>query len=397
MNSRIPAILVVDDEAPVREYLREVLSPICDRVSVASNMGEAIRCMDERVHDVVLADICMPGSGGMDLLQLALHLNWDCNVVLMTGHARLEHVVMSVRLQAADFILKPFTQDTLTGAVQRAYNKLLINRQKRAEREVLSSGLIERTQELEFAHRSLRRSYRTTLETLVATLEAREYETYAHSFRVRAYAIHLARSMGYPQDQLTKLAYAALLHDIGKIAVSDSILLKPGPLTPQEFQVLKSHPAIGERIVSRMGFLQDASKIVRHHHERWDGLGYPDGLAGVDIPIGARLFAVADTLDAMTSTRCYRGALSLADARAEIKKNSGRQFDPAIAGLVPQVPDLTWRELRARADADAQAAIIPEDPIPGRPSEPPPPLPITVSSKTALPGSALPEEPSGSL
>jgi response regulator RpfG family c-di-GMP phosphodiesterase len=142
--------------------------------------------------------------------------------------------------------------------------------------------------------------------------------------------------------------------------VPDSVLLKPGPLTAAEFELLKVHSAVGERIVSRMGFLSGAAKIIRHHHERWDGKGYPDGLAGTAIPFGSRLFAVADTIDAMTSRRCYRGALTIDDARAELLRCSGTQFDPDVVITAVKIPDQTWKELRGAADTDAQSAIIPE-------------------------------------
>jgi cyclic di-GMP phosphodiesterase len=276
----------------------------------------------------------------------------------MTGHASIEQIVSSVKLHAADFLLKPFTLDALFRSVSGAYERLVCSRQQLSERYSLASGLRERTEQLEAARLSLRDSYRSALETLVATLEAREPQTYAHSFRVRSYALHLARLMNYPEAVLPRLASAAVLHDIGKIAVSDSVLLKPGPLTKAEFEVLKIHSEVGERIVRRMGFMNGAAKIIRHHHEHFDGRGYPDGLVGPQIPFGSRLFAVADTLDAMTSNRCYRNALSLDAARTEIIRCAGTQFDPAIAETFGSIAPSTWAELRAEADHDARAAII---------------------------------------
>lgn len=356
----IPRILVVDDEQPIREYLQEALQPISQEICLAEDLWQAMRCMESHPHDVMLSDICLPGSTGINLLELSQNLRWDCAVILMTGHASLDQVVNGVRLQAADFLLKPFSMDTLLAAVNRAYEKLQLLRQSKSDRERLANGLRRRTEELEITRQTLRDSYRSALETLVATLEAREHETYAHSFRVRAYALHLAGIINYPTAGLQRLAYAALLHDIGKIAVPDTVLLKPGPLNVAEFELLKIHSAVGERIVSRMGFLSGAAKIIRHHHERWDGKGYPDGLVGNQIPFGSRLFAVADTIDAMTSKRCYRGALTLDDARAELLRCTGTQFDPEVVIQAVRVADETWKELRHSADADAQSAIIPE-------------------------------------
>ena len=358
MKVRVPAILVVDDEQPVRDFLEEALQPMAEHLCLASDLRQAMQCMETHPHDILLADICMPGCSGMDLLALSCQLRWDCAVILMTGHASMDQVVNGVRLQASDFLLKPFTLETLSAAVERAFAILLGRRRLRVEQEELSSGLRERTNQLELARHTLRVTYRCALETLIATLEERESETCAHSFRVRAYALHLARKIDYPLERVPELAYAALLHDIGKIAISDSILLKPGPLTRDEFELLKAHSVVGERIVSRMGFLNGAPKIIRHHHERWDGKGYPDGLHGETIPVESRLFAVADTVDAMTSTRCYRSALTFSDARAEIIRCAGTQFDPAIAAVAGEVSNEEWKELKYHADADWQAAIL---------------------------------------
>ncbi|HVZ19069.1 MAG TPA: HD-GYP domain-containing protein [Terriglobales bacterium] len=238
--------------------------------------------------------------------------------------------------------------------------KVLVIDDEPQVREFLVEALRSRTEQLEFTRHLLNDSYRSALETVVATLEAREKETYAHSFRVRAYALHLARSMKYPAADLPRLAHAALLHDVGKVAVPDAILLKPGPLNAKEFELLKSHAVVGERIVNRMGFLAGAGKVIRHHHERWDGRGYPDGIGGCEIPFGSRLFAVADTLDAMTSHRCYRDALTIQDAYDEIHRCTGTQFDPEVAQAFLDVPPETWLRLQREADRDANAAIIPD-------------------------------------
>ena len=359
-----PKVLVVDDERPIREYLAEALAPYCSEIRCVDSLHGVLQAAETDGFDILIADVYMPGASGLDLLALSHQLHWDCAVILMTGHAELDHLVASVRLHAADFLLKPFGIDTLCHSLRKSYDKLLLARQHRAEREVLTAGLRKRTEQLEFTQHLLNDSCRSALETLVATLEAREPETYAHSFRVRAYALHLAAAMKYPVADLPRLAHAALLHDLGKLAVSDAVLLKPGPLDSHEFEVLKSHSAVGERIVNRIGFLAGAGKIIRHHHERWDGRGYPDGIAGTEIPLGSRLFAVADTLDAMTSNRCYRRALALEDARKEISRCAGTQFDPAIADVFMKISGDWWRGLRSQADRDAQAAIIPDVNLP---------------------------------
>src|SRR5258708_14001755 len=173
-------------------------------------------------------------------------------------------------------------------------------------RHTLEQSLQRRTLDLEHALNYLETNYAATLNSLVTALDAREQETCAHSFRVRAYTAHLARLAGYPPSLLPQLENAALLHDIGKIAISDTILLKQGKLTEEEFLIMKQHTWLGQEMLQKITFLQPASKIIRHHHERFDGTGYPDQLAGDHIPLGSRIFPFADTLDPMTSDRCYR-------------------------------------------------------------------------------------------
>ncbi len=358
MTESVPQLLIVDDEPPVREFLAEALEPCCARINSADSLHTALKAFESERYDVLLADICMPGGTGIDLLAVAQQLNWDCSVILMTGHAEMEQVVAGVRLHAADFLLKPFSLDTLQHSVAQSFQKLQTTRAKRIEHDLLSSGLRERTEQLQVARYQIDNSQRSALESLVATLEAREHDTYAHSFRVRAYALHLATALGYPPQHMPLFSYAALLHDIGKVAVSDVILLKPGPLNAKEFESLKTHPVVGERIVDRMGFLHGAGEIIRHHHARWDGRGYPDAISGASIPLASRLFAVADTLDAITSDRCYRRALPIADARREIERCSGTQFDPTVVRAFSKISDTVWRQLRQQADDDAAAATV---------------------------------------
>jgi HD-GYP domain-containing protein (c-di-GMP phosphodiesterase class II) len=170
----------------------------------------------------------------------------------------------------------------------------------------------------------------STLEALIASLDAREHETQNHSRRVQMYTVGIARAVGIPEDRLGDVARGALLHDIGKIGVSDNILLKPGKLTPEEWVEMRRHPEIGYQILKSIAYFDGATRVVRYHHERWDGNGYPYGLKTDEIPIEARVFMVADTFDAMTSDRVYRRALPLDLAIEELSRHSGTQFDPAV-------------------------------------------------------------------
>lgn len=197
------------------------------------------------------------------------------------------------------------------------------------------------------ALRQLASAYEGIVEALVAALDTREHDTQRHSQRVRAYTIRLAEELGVAPTQKRLYALAALLHDIGKIGIPDAILLKPGRLDEREMECMRRHPALGKRILDRAAFLRDIADIVYAHHERFDGRGYPAGTTGQNIPHGARVFAVADVFDALTSERPYRTPGKLEEARDEIAKMSGTHFDPEVAAAFLRVPAEEWRKLRA--------------------------------------------------
>jgi putative nucleotidyltransferase with HDIG domain len=349
-----PNVLVVDDEPAICDAMAEALPSVAARVAIAANTAQAISTLNSDRFDVVLCDLYMPGGGGLDVLQHASRAQLDLGFILMTGRPQVNDMVAACRLHAADILLKPFSLETLHTSVQKAYARVFRMRRDRIHRNQLRSGLRHRLLQLEDTRKQLRDSYREIIEAMVVILDNREHETCAHSFRVRSYATYLAAEINYPADQLPTLSTAALLHDIGKVAVPDRILLKPGRLDPPERLLLQQHSSTGEQIVRRSAKLQECAPIIRHHHGRWDGKGYPDGLAGHKTPLGSRLFALADTLDAMTSDRCYRAALSFERVHAEMERCSGQQFDPALVRVFQSVPDSRWIELRD--DADEQAA-----------------------------------------
>jgi len=204
----------------------------------------------------------------------------------------------------------------------------------------------KRAKELEEALKRIEETYEETLFALVAALDAREHEVQAHSQRVSAYTVRLAEKMGISGEAIADIRMGALLHDIGKIGISDSILLKPGKLTPEEWVEMKKHPLIGYRILEGIKFLEGAAKIVYAHQERFDGRGYPRGLKGEEIPLGARLFAVSDTLDAMTSDRPYRKAMTFDVARDEIIRCRGSQFDPEAVSLFLGIEKEEWLAIK---------------------------------------------------
>lgn len=349
LTRTLPKVLVVDDDAAVRMFFKEALRPIASHVADAADASSALESIECGDFDIIVCDVWMPGASGLDLLSMAHESQWDVGFILVTGGLQVEAVIAALRMQAQDFLVKPLVAEEVTRAVARAFEHVVSLRQARAYRGSLETSIQRRTREIEVALSELESNYLMTLEALVAALDAREHEVFAHSHRVRAYTRYLARKAGYPPALMPSLEQGALLHDIGKIAVSDAILLKPAKLTEDEWVEMRKHPIAGDEILKRVPFLRPASAIVRHHHERYDGGGYPDGLKGPQIPLGARLFSISDTLDALTSDRSYRKAPGFEAAQAEIERCSGKQFDPRIAEMFLKIPISTLKQIREEA------------------------------------------------
>jgi len=232
-----PKVLVVDDDPAVRAFFREVLNPLTAQVAEANDASCALEAIESGDFDVIICDIWMPGASGLDLLTIAQQTRWDVGFILVTGEIQVETVIAALRMRASDFLLKPLTPEEVTRSVTQTFERLLALRQARAYQDSLEMSIQRRTRELEAALSDLESNFQMTLEALVAALDAREHETFSHSLRVRAYTRYLARRAGYPPALLPSLEQGALLHDIGKIAVSDAILLKPAKLDLPPFSV----------------------------------------------------------------------------------------------------------------------------------------------------------------
>jgi len=335
-------ILIVDDDAAVRAILMRYLEdeyPCC--VDTHSPFDALNKIKRER-FSLVISDVMMPGMSGTELLQYIKKHDPETAVIMVTGVLDVNTAVDSLRLGAFDFVTKPFDLPSIRHAVKRALERRRLLVENRSYQEELERKVRERTEELNGALREVEESYKDTLEALVTSLDAREHETQAHSQRVREYTLTLAREIGLEAADMIHLGRGALLHDVGKIGVPDSILLKPAKLTSEEWVEMKKHPVIGFEILRSIKFLEPAAEIVLRHQERWDGKGYPSGCGKEEIPLGARIFAVADTLDAMTSDRPYRRALSYQTALAEIRRCSGTQFDPRIVEVFLGMPPDLW-------------------------------------------------------
>jgi response regulator RpfG family c-di-GMP phosphodiesterase len=357
------SVLVVDDEFGPRESLRMILKPIYD-VHTAENGQEALNFICRESVDLVTLDLKMPGLSGIDVLREIKKIRTDVEVVVITGYGSLTNAVEAFRYGAVDFIFKPFNVAEIISIVkksveQRNFNlaikNLLLRFKDRKfsgmeeQGEALSSlsasvdlppaakelhrELQESLEQLEnFRTQKVSVNYMDFLKVLIYILESKEPYTSGHSERVSMYSDLIAQDLHLSFQEKEDLQIATLLHDIGKVGLSNRLLEKTN-LSEKENLDIRLHPLKGIHLIEPLDFSHTIISAIRHHHERWDGNGYPDGLAGEDIPLLARIIALADSYDAMVSNRPYRQGLSGIKVQEEIEKNAGTQFDPHMVEL----------------------------------------------------------------
>ncbi|MEW6455314.1 MAG: HD domain-containing phosphohydrolase [Acidobacteriota bacterium] len=340
-------ILIVDDEETIRELLLEFLEGQGYECVTASNAEEALKIFKgENNFSLLITDIRMPGKSGLELLKELKEIDPHMGIIMMSALKDINIAIDAMTLGAYDYVIKPFKLSEVVINVKRGLEKRRLVLENLRYQKHLEEMVEERTNELKKALEELNETYNETLNSLILALDFRDTETHGHSNRVTEYAIKIAESYGIEdKDELITLRRAALLHDIGKIAIPDYILRKPEKLSPEEWETMKTHSEIGYNMMRKVKFLQPASIIVLYHHENYDGTGYPYGKKNDEIPLGARIFAVADALDALTSDRPYRKAYSFEYAREEIKKNSGTQFDPKIIEAFLSVDLEVWKKI----------------------------------------------------
>ena len=324
-------ILVVDDDASVRDVVQVLLREegyACTSVDSAQSALDALRLAE---YPLVICDVRMPEHDGFWFLERIRAEHPDVAAVMLTAFGDTEAAVQCLRDGAADYLLKPPKVTELVRAIERALGRRRFDLARQRYRRSLENRVKEKTAELSRTLNNLQTTYSQTLWSLVAALDARERAIGDHSQRVVRYTMAVARRLGVLEPELPDLGRGALLHDIGKIGVPDAILLKEGTLDGGEWTVMRRHPQIGFNILRSIDFLATPAEMVLSHQERFDGTGYPRGLAGEEIPISARIFALADTYDAMTSDRPYRDRVAPEVARDEIKQHVGSQFNPECA------------------------------------------------------------------
>ncbi len=350
-------ILVVDDEEAIREIVASMLTSAGYACKQAGSGMEALAVLNsDEVFELMLSDLMMADLDGIGLLERTKEKYPDMPVVMVTAVHDISVALQALRNGAYDYLLKPFEREQLLATVSRALENRRLKIENRNYQINLESLIEARTGQLQVALKELERSYDITLQALGDALDLKDAETEGHSRRVTAFTMAISRHMGLPREQIDIIARGAFLHDIGKMAIPDAILRKPGKLTPDEVATMQEHCYKGYQIVKKIPFLSAACDIIYSHQERYDGSGYPRGLKGKEIPLGARIFSIADTLDAIMSDRPYRPRQPFSAARAEIEKWSGKQFDPDVVKVFLEMPEALWEGLRK--DIDGQVSGI---------------------------------------
>ena len=361
----IERILVVDDEEPIREIISSMLSAAGYKTRQACSGMEALAILNATGEfELMLSDLMMAEMDGIALLERSKEKFPDMPVIMVTAVHDISVALAAIRNGAYDYLLKPFEREQLLAMVRRALEHRRLKLENRAYQSNLESLVGARTEQLRQAMTDLERSYDITLEALGDALDLKDAETEGHSKRVTAFTIAIARAMGLSGEKIRIIARGAFLHDIGKMAIPDAILRKPGALTPEETEIMREHCFRGYQMLKKIPFLAEAAEIVYAHQERFDGTGYPRGLSGSDIPMGARIFSVADTLDAITSDRPYRAAQPITVAREEIERFCGRQFDPEVVRVFLEMPETIWDDLRKEINSQIYKFTYPIKSIP---------------------------------
>lgn len=323
-------VLIIDDEPCVRDLVSRKLTAdgyVCD---IAADAETALSRVTQVAYDCLLSDVNLPGMNGVEFLRRVRLTDHDVAVIMITGSPDLDRALDAMRLGAYDHLAKPLNLARLTLTVDRAVEKRRLVFQNREYQLNLESMVLERTKQLNDANEGLRRLFVSSIKSLAHALEAKDEYTKGHSERVAEEAVTIARYLSLTQTEIENIWIAGFLHDIGKIGIRESVLNKQGKLDAAEWEMVQQHPVLAERILRPIEELREVIQTVRHHHERFDGTGYPDGLKGAGIPLGARILAVADSYDAMTSRRPYREALSDPETLDILEAGSGTQFDPVI-------------------------------------------------------------------
>lgn len=346
-------LLVIDDNADARKIFLDYfgLKYFCDEADSAST-GLGIVCQKE--YSVILANLNISDLNGIELISCLQSQSPNSVIILIGGQTTAEEVIQAFRAGVFDYLQQPYKLSDISKAVKRAFEHYELKCIKNNYQIHLEELAAERALELDKTLEEIENSYRATLKALIQALETRDFEPRGHSERTVTFSLRLGHEAGLNKQALKNLELGALLHDIGKIGVPDEILRKPAALNEDEWNKMKLHPLHGQKILKNISFLDSATRIVAQHHEKWDGSGYPFGLRGEEIDLGARIFAVVDAFDAMISDRIYRRGRSFESALEELRRCAGTHFDPAVVEAFKRVPKEDWAVLYQRSLIEKQ-------------------------------------------
>lgn len=326
-DCKIQRILLVDDEDGIRKSLSTYLESNGYEVDTAADAMAARKLLGEQSYGLVLTDISMPEVSGLDLLQEIKEGHPGIEVIMITGYLDISFAIQAMRRGAYDFFTKPFNYEKIVLTIARVEEKRKLEERARRYDALKQQKLFEEQAVLE-----------TTLG-LARAVEERDKFNIGHGKRTAEFSLLIGEALEFSPDRMRTLRYAALLHDVGKIGIDDKILNKPERLDDEEFAAIKRHSEIGEYILTPISFLSEIPRIVRAHHEKWDGSGYPDGLSGEEIPLDARILCIADYFDSITSARPYRRPMEMEKARSILKEESGKTFDPTLVEVFLEILD----------------------------------------------------------
>lgn len=359
VQTSLARILIIDDEPDIRCLLAEALGETYE-CTTACSAEEALALLPANKFELVISDVTMGGMSGLELIPHVRQLAPETVIMMVSAAQNIEVTIAAMRAGAFDYLMKPFALGQLEVAVERALERYHLRAEQRRYEAHLEELVAERTAQLHAALASIEDSYRKTLQALATALEARDPEARGDEGRVVNFSLRLGQELGLNAVELRALEFGAMLHDVGKIGVPDAILEKPTSLSEAEWEQMRRHPLLGQQILTGIEFLAEAARIVAEHHECWDGSGYPLGLHGEEIDLGARIFAVADAFDALTSDRLYRAGRSHEIAVAELLQHSGTQFDPRVINAFLRVPPAEWTTLREKIPPCARSLRRPQ-------------------------------------
>ncbi len=342
MSESAPRILVVDDEPVIQELISAFVERSGYRCDVAGSLSEIRSLLEKNGYDIIFLDLRLPDGSGISILGEGGIIPQETIVVIITGQQNLETAIQAIRGGTYDYITKPFTLEEFDERLERAVEEWRSRTRYRYYQNHLEAMVKRQTTELQKTTREIERVYDAAVYALGAALDLKDPETEEHCRRVAQNSVRLGKALGLSQEQLRNLKWSAYLHDIGKIGIPEHVLAKTSDLSPTEMEIVKTHPMMGFKMISTIDFLKDATNVVLYHHEKYDGSGYPYGLKGKDIPLGARIFAVIDALDAITFDRPYRKALPFSAVVEELKAQSGKHFDPEIVEKFLEIPEQAW-------------------------------------------------------